>query len=123
MKKHLFYFCLSLLFCTSCTEDTPGVLGDILVRLDPPPTISPNPVFEVGVFPSEILISEEYTANLAIKTVFIEDGRGLITDILPGTYVVALFNTPSATPPRRVVQVVADEVMLVDFDLNPLNNE
>lgn len=118
-----FFFLCSLIFCfTACVPDEPDTLGDLLVRFDPPVALFPDANYAVGVFPSETLITDQFTADIAIKSATFTEDQAVITDLLPGIYVVAIFNI-SANPPRQVIQIVADEVSVVDFDLNPLEED
>jgi hypothetical protein len=122
MLQRLASFSLIIFFLNSCVPDVPDTLGDLLVRFDPPITVFPDATYNVGVFPSETILTEEYTADMAIKSASINEDQAVITDVLPGIYVVAIFNL-SSNPPRQVIQIVADEVTVVDFDLNALNDD
>jgi len=123
MPHRFFSIYLLVFLLIGCGPTEPDTLGDLLVRLDTPAFGFPGTTTtEVGVFPSETLITEEFTSEMSIKTAPIIEGQAVITNLLPGIYVVAVF-TNSASRPRQVVQIVADEVTIVDFDLNPLNEE
>lgn len=115
MKKYLTFFCLVLLMNASCVEDEPDILGDILVRilLDEGNTVPDGFIF--GVFPTEVLITKEFTRDNAIKTASMEEGQALITDMMPGIYVISNLSSNTDTF-RKTAQVLADEVTLVDFD-------
>lgn len=123
MKYQIFLISLLFIFLNSCVPEEPDTLGDILVRVTLTGDSNPNLALEAGVFPLEALSNDEFTPDLAIKSAMLRDDRAVITNILPGIYVVAFLNETGNNPAaRQVVQIVADEVTIVDFDLDTLND-
>ena len=123
MRHPFFLIVLLCIFLQSCFPEEPDTLGDVLVRVNLPDT-APDTNFIVGVFPLESLDDDEFSLAFAIKTAALRDERAVITNILPGIYVVAFVSETASNPdPRQVIQIVADEVSLVNFDLNPLSND
>lgn len=116
----LAFFCLLVIFNSGCNDDYFDPLGDLIVNLqqdDTPNTPLPDGP-ELGIFPSESLLTNAFTPNLAFKRVVvdIEEERVVFTNILPGTYVVA-FVAPSSEQgvPKQVVQITADDVTVANL--------
>lgn len=120
--------CLSLIFISGCDNDDYDPLGDLIINLVRSSSVPPNPVFnelEIGVFPSETLLTNAFTPDIAFKQATIdldvdegETPTAVITNILPGTYVLALIGFPSSENiPKQVIQITADDVTVVDFNL------
>ncbi|MEK6478773.1 hypothetical protein WJR50_14600 [Catalinimonas sp. 4WD22] len=120
--------CLSLIFTSGCNNDNYDPLGDLIVNLVRSSSVPPNPVFNelnIGIFPSETLLTNEFTPDSAFKQATIdldvdegETPTAVITNILPGTYVLALIGFPSSeNVPKQVIQITADDVTVVDFNL------
>jgi len=124
MKYPIFLIVSLSIFLQSCFPVEPDTLGDVLVRVNFAQDPSPNFNLEVGVFPLESLPNEQFSSAFAIKTAALRDERAVITNILPGVYVVAFVSETGSNPAtQQVIQIVADEVTLVDFDLDPLSND
>lgn len=122
MCKHVFLLFISVVFLGGCVEEEADLLGDLLVRVELSDQQLPLQNIEIGIFPTEAIIRNEYTADLAIKSAAFNDQQAVITDILPGTYVVAFVGPPGSTSAKQVTQIIADEVALVDFDFRPFND-
>ena len=123
MYKLVFLLFINLVLLGSCVEEEAGLLGDLLVRIELSDQQLPFSNVDIGIFPAEALIRNEYTADLAIKTATFNDQQtAVITDLLPGTYVVAFIGPPGSTSLKQVTQIIADEVALVDFDFRPFND-
>jgi len=120
--KNLFLSLTILLsfFLSSCEEDAPDTLGDLVVNLH---AISPgtNPLIDtlhLGIFPIESMQMNSYVLNNAFKSaeVELEEERVVFTNILPGTYVVAFVATmPDEDVPKQVFQITADDVTVADL--------
>ncbi len=115
-------YCLIFLLASSCSDDFYDPLGDLIVNLNPgSDNPRQNPLISnlsLGLFPSESLVTNTFTADLAFQTVVVDldDERIVFTNILPGTYVVAFVaNSSDQSVPRQVVQVTADNVEVVDL--------
>jgi len=122
MYKLVFLLFISLILSGGCVEEEADLLGDLLVRVELSDQQSSLVGIEVGIFPAEALIRNEYTADLAIKKAAFNEQQAVITDILPGTYVVAFVGPPGTISVKQVTQIIADEVALVDFDFRPFND-
>jgi hypothetical protein len=122
MYKLIFLLLISLFISGGCVDEEADLLGDLLVRVELSDQQLPLQNIEIGIFPTEAIIRNEYTADLAIKSAAFNDQQAVITDILPGTYVVAFIVPPGSATRKQVTQIIADEVALVDFDFRPFND-
>lgn len=122
MYKLIFLLLISLFISSGCVDEEADLLGDLLVRVELSDQQLPLQNIEIGIFPTEAIIRNEYTADLAIKSAAFNDQQAVITDILPGTYVVAFIVPPGSATRKQVTQIIADEVALVDFDFRPFND-
>ena len=110
-----------MIFTSGCEEDYPDPLGDLIVQFQRNNQFPENPLvneLEIGIFPSESLLTNAFTPDLAFKsaTVSLEEERVVFTNILPGTYVVAFIaNVAGQDVPKQVVQITADDVTVADL--------
>jgi hypothetical protein len=117
----LVLFCLLTIFTSGCEDDYPDPLGDLIIQLQGNNQLPGNPLLdelEIGIFPLESLLTNIFTSDLAFKraTVDVEEERVVFTNILPGTYVVALMaNLDGQEVPKQVVQITADDVTVADL--------
>ena len=120
MKVNVLTLVLLLIGLSACTEDVPDVLGDLLINFDEfePLQLPDNQLtFTVGIYPTESLINNDFRVDHALQSAVWEDEETIVfTNILPGTYVIALANNDVSTDtPRRVIQIIADEVTVINF--------
>lgn len=128
MKKiFLTLGCIALIFTSACNNDDYDPLGDLIVNLVRDNPFPANPLLneiEIGVFPSECLLTNDFSPGLAFKRATVdldveedEVPSAVITNILPGTYVLAFVSfSSSESTSRQVIQITADDVTVVDLN-------
>ncbi|WP_277479442.1 hypothetical protein [Catalinimonas alkaloidigena] len=126
--KNIFFilFCIAIIFASGCANDDYDPLGDLIVNLLNSTSLPDNPLIEeveVGIFPTESLLTDEFIPALAFKKARVELDvdedevpTAVITNILPGTYVLALISISSSKDtPKQVIQITADDVTVTDL--------